>query len=150
MSATRHLQPGLFKLPAQEAEQLAMFIPAHELVESGEYGSVDFGRKMSAGVWSQVKREASVNSPMTMSTVESVRKYGIQRPANIGHRDDGGKEIGNGHHRIASAHMIDRAYEVPVLHHDAYYGEHTQGGYQHEQHDIDDYTTEEVQHLYER
>ena len=114
MAAKRHVNP----------DQLAMFIPAHELVDSGKYDSVDLGKGVRAPDWQHKLDEAhslqrAEKYGNSQPLVESVRKTGIERPINLGlYNRNYPPEIGNGHHRIISAYAIDPKSEVPVIHHD--------------------------------
>jgi hypothetical protein len=115
MSAQDHLQQ-------EQYTQLPMFIPAHQLVESGEFNSVDLGRGVTSESWDDKREDNKSPRPgQKRSFNREIAQDGVKRPANIIGMGvvRGTPSIGNGHHRIAALHTKDRNSEVPVIHHTA-------------------------------
>jgi hypothetical protein len=113
MSANDHLQ-------GEQYTQLPMFIPAHKLVESGEFNSVDLGARVTTDSWVDKKQDnLSARPGQKRSFNREVAQDGVKRPPSIIGMGDRymGATIGNGHHRIAALHTKDRNTEVPVIHH---------------------------------
>lgn len=139
MAARDHLQRKQYQTEdgwRGTGTQLPALIPAHELVDSGQYDSVDLGKRVKEGHWDDKFEENRYAAPGNPSFNTKIRKEGVQRPANIAYYNDGPASkynsrgvIGNGHHRIAALYTNDRNTEVPVIHHDDDWAA-TAGGHQ--------------------
>jgi hypothetical protein len=114
MSASDHLS----------AEQLAMFMPAHEIRSMTGEKSPDRqwfhmpfgnrlhtnGRETANQMWERKAKEAK-----SERLTSSVKKKGVQKPVRM--VPFMGKHILlDGHHRVAAAHSLDPNMLVPVQH----------------------------------
>jgi len=45
-----------------------------------------------------------------------VRRSGVKDPVQIFHSDRYGAQMGDGHHRVAAAHLVNPGMELPVQH----------------------------------
>jgi ParB-like chromosome segregation protein Spo0J len=97
-------------------EQLAMFMPAHEIMaKTGEKSNDRLfkhngQRETSDEMWDRKTKEAK-SSRLT----SSIKKKGIKKPIEMANFMSG-KALFDGHHRVAAAHSIDKNYLVPVEH----------------------------------
>ena len=106
-------------------EQLAMFIPARELMNytagDAETTGLDY-RPMSESpnVRARKLRESKEGYPYggyKDNLYENIKKEGVKHPVQIrlhSKRRGGGTQIWDGQHRLVSAHDIDPNMEVPV------------------------------------
>ena len=109
--------------------QLAMFVPAKEIVEKWGLADQMLGQSR-ASVWKTKIKESKIGgvssthgaraTPQDPSThYESIRAEGIKNPVE-GHQHTNVGEglrpglLGQGHHRVAAAYDIDPDTEVPV------------------------------------
>lgn len=102
-------------------EQLAMYMPAHEVMaKTGEKSPDrqfrDYGmglppvREAPEHMWSRKTQEAKERG-----LTRSIKKKGIKKPVQMANFM-GGKVLFDGHHRVAAAHSLDPNYLVPVDH----------------------------------
>jgi hypothetical protein len=102
-------------------EQLAMFMPAHEIMsKTGEKSPYrlysihpirdEKVKESTAEMWDRKAKEAKSDR-----LTSSIKKKGIKKPVCM--MPFMGKHIlTDGHHRVAAAHSIDPNYLVPVKH----------------------------------
>lgn len=116
MAASDHLQ----------GEQLAMFMPAHALMD---YSSSEsrYPRGASTRVDTELHDE-KLKESQTSGLLEKIRDQGVKEPVSILIRKhettwDDYHQLWNGHHRVVSANNVNPNMEVPVWHYSAqHYG----------------------------
>lgn len=140
MSATRHLAPGLFKLPAQEVEQLPMFMSAHDIVNNyapnpgDRYDTTTDYTSSSGGTYHSYEREETDDElwerkrdeAWDSGLAQSIIDEGVKEPVNLNMVRG---TVGNGHHRVAVMHEEAPHELIPVLHHKHSY-DAIKGGYE--------------------
>jgi ParB-like nuclease domain len=97
-------------------EQLAMFMPAHEVMaKTGEQSpdrllKYNGQRETPDEMWDRKTKEAK-----SRRLTSSIKKQGIKKPVQMANFM-GGKVLFDGHHRVAAAHSLDPNHLVPVSH----------------------------------
>jgi ParB-like chromosome segregation protein Spo0J len=90
-------------------QQLAMFMPAHELYKLPMNDLPNYRSK-------EHLVEEKLGESIDNGLLHSVAKTGVQKPVEVYH-DDSGQYLQNGHHRVVSAHTVNPKMLVPVEHH---------------------------------
>ncbi len=116
---TRAGAPGvpLRRNPQQfgDGEQLQMFMPARDLYNANKTSDAPYYSSREQ-MWKQKLIESRVgDSPRHRSTYESIKESGVKTPVGVW-QEEGGVDLRHGHHRVAVAHDIDPAMEIPVYH----------------------------------
>ena len=112
MAAADHLQ----------GEQLAMFMPAHALMD---YPSQESAWRSPLSVDTELREEKLRESQGPGELLDQVRDRGVEKPVHVmiskQHKDpwEYQHEIMDGHHRIASANQVNPNMEIPVKHYSA-------------------------------
>lgn len=109
---------GAVHVLGRQWQQLDMFRPAHELMDSSRMRYLDASHyRDHDDMWdSKVSEAQSTYS----SLASSIEQSGIKQPVAIAHNAEVYPKqlLADGHHRVAVAHELDRNYLVPVEHHD--------------------------------
>lgn len=90
-------------------QQLAMFMPAHELYKLPMNDLYHYSSKKDL-VTSKLRDNA------VSGLQKSIAKEGVQKPVEVYH-DNSGSSLLNGHHRVIGANKINPNMLIPVEHH---------------------------------
>jgi ParB-like chromosome segregation protein Spo0J len=91
-------------------QQLAMFMPAHELNKIPMMDAPNYSSRKDM-ITSKLRDNA------VTGLQKSIQNEGVQKPVDVYH-DDSGRYLQNGHHRVIGANKVNPNMLVPVEHHD--------------------------------
>jgi ParB-like chromosome segregation protein Spo0J len=90
-------------------QQLAMFMPAHELYKLPMNDLPSYNSKKDLIT-------SKLRDNQVTGLQRSIRNEGVQKPVEVYH-DDFGSYLQNGHHRVIGANKINPNMLIPVEHH---------------------------------